>query len=83
MSTIAQSLLADGIDQSVFYGAPPEVKSAVMDSKGRIWLVECKKEHLTPNHRSWVSDTETAFYYHNSASDASNWKISAINREGE
>lgn len=64
----------------VFAGAPPNIKSAVMDAKGRIWLFECRKSHLTPNHRSWVSDIETAFYFHSGSNNADNWQDSAIDR---
>jgi hypothetical protein len=70
------------LTQAVFKGALPVVKSAVMDSRGIVWLFECDKKHLTPNHRSWVSDIETAFYYHSGVYDASDWENSAIDREG-
>lgn len=69
------------ITQEVFNDAKPEVKSAVMDLLGRIWLFECTRSHLTPNHRSWVSDIETAFYFHSELNDATDWQNSAIDRE--
>ena len=69
------------ITQEVFNDARPEVKSAVMDLLGRIWLFECTRSHLTPNHKSWVSDIETAFYFHSELNDATDWQDSAIDRE--
>ena len=69
------------ITQEVFKDAPPAVKSAVMDSRGMVWLFECTKKHLTPNHRSWVSDIETAFYFYSGVHDATDWQNSAIDRE--
>lgn len=72
------------LTQKVFKDAHPDVKSAVMDAEGRVWLFECKKKHLSPNHRSWVSDIETAFYYADTAPawlDVSNWQNSAIDRD--
>ena len=70
----------DKLTQKVFQDASPAVKSAVMDSQGRVWLFECAKSHLTPNHRSWVSDIETGFYYHGGGFDATDWQNSAIDR---
>lgn len=69
------------LTQEVFRNAPPAVKSAVMDSQGMVWLFECAKSHLTDNHRSWVSDIETAFYFHSGVHDATDWQNSAIDRE--
>lgn len=69
------------LTQEVFEGALPEIKSAVMCSRGRVWLFECAKSHLTPNHRSWVSDIETGFYYHGVGYDTTDWQNSAIDRE--
>ena len=68
------------LTQEVFEGALPEIKSAVMCSRGRVWLFECAKSHLTPNHRSWVSDIETGFYYHGVGYDTTDWQNSAIDR---
>lgn len=68
------------LTQEVFDGALPQIKSAVMDSDGIVWLFECLKKHLTPNHRSWVSDIETAFYFHSGMHDATDWQNSAIDR---
>ncbi|WIF21987.1 hypothetical protein [Shewanella phage vB_SbaS_Y11] len=68
------------LTQAVFDGALPVVKSAVMDSQGRVWLFECVKAHLAPNHRSWVSDIETSFYYYGGGFDATDWQNSAIDR---
>lgn len=68
------------LTQEVFEGALPEIKSAVMCSRGRVWLFECAKSHLTPNHRSWVSDIETGFYYYGGGFDATDWQNSAIDR---
>ena len=70
----------DKLTQKAFDGALPAVKSAVMDSQGRVWLFECAKAHLTPNHRSWLSDIETGFYYYGGGFDATDWKKSAIDR---
>lgn len=70
----------DKLTQKAFKDALPSVKSAVMDSQGRVWLFECTKEHLTPNHRSWLSDIETGFYYYGGGFDASNWQNSKIYR---
>lgn len=67
--------------QVLFKDAPPSVKSAVMDSKGDIWLFECRKKHLTANHRSWVSDIETGFYFHSGAHNANGWQDSAIDKD--
>lgn len=69
------------VTQAVFGGALPSVKSAVMDSQGRVFLFECNKSHLTPNHRSWVSDIETGFYFYRDGFDATDWQNSAIDRE--
>lgn len=69
------------LTQEVFEGALSEIKSAVMCSRGRVWLFECAKSHLTPNHRSWVSDIETGFYYHGVGYDTTDWQNSAIDRE--
>ena len=69
------------ITQEVFKDAPPEVKSAAMDSSGAVWLFECTKQHLTPNYRSWVSDIETDFYFHSGLHNPTNWQASAIDRE--
>lgn len=72
------------INQRIFIGTPPEVKSASMDAKGRIWLFECLKKHLSLNHQSWTSDIETAFYYADTAAvwlDICDWQNSAIDRE--
>lgn len=68
------------LTQKVFEGALPAVKRAVMDSQGRVWSFECTKEHLTPNHRSWVSDIETGFYYYGGGFDATDWQNSSIDR---
>ena len=69
------------LTQAVFKNALPQVKSAVMCSQGQVWLFECTKRHLTPNHRSWVSDIETGFYYYGGGFDATDWQNSAIDRE--
>ena len=71
----------DKLTQKAFKDALPAVKSAVMDSQGRVFLFECVKKHLTPNHRSWASDIETGFYYHGAGFDATDWQNSAIDRE--
>lgn len=84
MSILADLRIRSGenqLTQKVFEGALPAVKSAVMDSQGRVWLFECTKSHLTPNHRSWVSDIETGFYYYGGGFDAKDWQNSAIDRE--
>lgn len=84
MNILADLRLRSGenqLTQKAFEGALPAVKSAVMDSKGRVWLFECVKAHLTPNHRSWVSDIETGFYYYGGGFDATDWQDSAIDRE--
>lgn len=83
MNILADLRLRSGenqLTQKVFEGALPVVKSAVMDSQGRVWLFECVKAHLTPNHRSWVSDIETGFYYYGGGFDATDWQNSAIDR---
>ncbi|KAA0929507.1 hypothetical protein FQ082_01945 [Psychrobacter sp. ANT_H56B] len=69
------------ITQEVFKDALPEVKSAAMDWRGVVWLFECAKNNLTPNHRSWVCGIETAFYFHSLFNDSTNWQSSAIDRE--
>ena len=71
----------DQMTQKVFKDAPAKVKSAVMDSQGRVWLFDCVKAYLTSNHRSWVSDIETGFYYQGGGYDATGWQDSAIDRE--
>lgn len=84
MNILADLRLRSGenqLTQKAFEGALPVVKSAVMDSQGRVWLFECVKAHLTPNHRSWVSDIETGFYYYGGGFDATAWQNSAIDRE--
>lgn len=81
LADLIERNLETQLTQKVFEGALLAVKSAVMDSKGRVWLFECTKEHLTPNHRSWVSDIETFFYYHSGGFDASDWQNSATNKE--
>lgn len=84
MNILADLRLRSGenqLTQKAFEGALPVVKSAVMDSQGRVWLFECVKAHLTPNHRSWVSDIETGFYYYGGGFDATDWQNSAIDRE--
>lgn len=83
MNILADLRLRSGenqLTQKAFEGALPAVKSAVMDSQGRVWLFECFKAHLTPNHRSWVSDIETGFYYYGGGFDATDWQNSAIDR---
>ena len=69
------------LTQKIFKGEPAKIKSAVMDSQGRVFLFECNKKHLTPNHRSWVSDIETGFYFYGGGFDATDWQNSAIDRE--
>lgn len=84
MNILADLRLHSGetrLTQKAFKDASPAVKSAVMDSQGRVWLFECTKDHLTPNHRSWVSDIETGFYYYDAGFDADGWQDSAIDRE--
>ena len=73
--------LESQLTQKVFKDAPDRVKSAVMDSQGRVWLFECTKEHLAPNHRLWVSDIETGFYYYGGGFDTTDWQNSAVNKE--
>ena len=83
MNILADLRLHSGetrLAQKAFKDASPAVKSAVMDSQGRVWLFECTKDHLTPNHRSWVSDIETGFYYYGGGFDATDWQDSAIDR---
>lgn len=69
------------LTQKVFEGFSPKIKSAVMCSRGRLWLFECAKSHLTHNHRSWVSNIDTGFYYYGRGFDATDWQNSAIDRE--
>lgn len=73
--------------QDLFENAPPDVKSAVMDSRGLIYLFECRKKHLAPNHRSWTVDAEAGevgFYEYSGLyiplDNPEGWQDSAIDR---
>lgn len=84
MSVLAGWIERNGetqLTQKVFKDEPAKIKSAVMDSQGRVFLFECAKSHLKSNHRSRVSDIETGFYYYGAGFDATDWQNSAINRE--
>ena len=70
MNILADLRLRSGenqLTQKAFEGALPVVKSAVMDSQGRVW----------------VSDIETGFYYYGGGFDATDWQNSAIERVGQ